>query len=122
LEWVRDTGLPVTGVMFYFHTPYYGYDDLYLDAGERSSVIERLLEMKSAGLPVINTRVGLRLLQSGDWPRRIPIALVMDAEGEAVCCRASDEVCVDCGYGACTEIVAAQRLDPEAVRSMAGYV
>lgn len=122
LEWVREARLPVMGVMFYFHTPYYGYDDLFLDAAERRSAIGELIAMKARGLPVANTRAGLELLASGDWPRRIPIALVADAEGESVCCRASDDVCADCGYSPCTEIVAAQRLNPEAVMSMVGYV
>lgn len=122
LEWVREARLPVMGVMFYFHTPYYGYDDLFLDAAERRSVIGELIAMKARGLPVANTRAGLELLASGDWPRRIPIALVADADGESVCCRASDDVCADCGYSPCTEIVAAQRLNPEAVMSMVGYV
>ena len=65
---------------------------------------------------------GLKALRSGDWPRRMPIALVADADGESVCCRASDAVCPDCGYGACTEISEAQRLRPSAVRAMVGYL
>jgi hypothetical protein len=32
LRWVRDTRLPTIGVMFYFQTPYYGYDRLFLTA------------------------------------------------------------------------------------------
>jgi uncharacterized protein YfaS (alpha-2-macroglobulin family) len=28
LQWVEQTRFPVLGVMFYFHTPYYGYDEL----------------------------------------------------------------------------------------------
>jgi len=122
LRWVDETSLPVRGVMIYFHTPYYGKDELYLDAAERSEVIGRLLEMKAAGLPLINSHAGLKALASGDWPRRTPIALVADADGESLCCRASDDVCPDCGYGACTEIAAAQRLRPSAVAGMVRYL
>lgn len=121
LRWVRDTRLPVIGVMFYFHTPYYGYDDLYLDAVERAPVIDRLLECDRAGLPVINSRAGLRALRSGDWPRRPTIASVVDVDGEWVCCRASDEVCRDCGYAACTELTQSRRLRPSALRKMLQY-
>ena len=78
--------------------------------------------MKSEGLPLINSRAGLKALASGDWPRRMPIALVADAEGESLCCRAADEVCPDCGYGACTEISEAQRLRPSAVLGMVKYL
>ena len=35
LRWVKESRLPVMGVMFYFHTPYYGRDNRFLDTGER---------------------------------------------------------------------------------------
>jgi Fe-coproporphyrin III synthase len=122
LRWVRDTCLPVEGVMVYFHTPYYGMDELYLDAEERAVIIDGLLALKREGLPLINSRAGLRALQSGDWPRRMPVALVADVDGESVCCRASDDVCPDCGYAACTELSEAQRLRPSAVAGMVRYL
>ena len=121
LEWVRDSRLPVVGVMFYFHTPYYGYDELYLDAAERARVIDRLLGGKRAGLPVLNSRAGLRALRSGRWPRRLPMAAVADVDGESVCCRAPDDVCPDCGYSVCTELTEFQRLRPSAVWAMLKY-
>ncbi len=122
LRWVRQTHLPVTGVMVYFHTPYYGIDELYLTAEERAPVIDRLIELKRQHLPLLNSVAGLRDLRSGDWPRRMPVALVSDATGESVCCRAPDSVCPDCGYGPCTEIYEAQRLNPGAVLAMARYL
>lgn len=121
LAWVHEGAVPTIGVMIYFHTPYYGIDELYLDAAERGEIIGRLLEMKSRGLPIINSRAGLKALRTGDWPRRMPMALVSDALGESVCCRASDDVCPDCGYGACTELSEAQRLRPSAVLGMVRY-
>ena len=121
LRWVRESRFPVLGVMFYFHTPYYGYDELYLDRQERAPLIDRLLGCIRAGLPVLNSRAGLLALRSGDWPRRMPIASVLDVEGESVCCRASDDVCEDCGYAACTELTEFQRLRPSAVRGLFRY-
>lgn len=121
LQWVVDTKLPVIGVMFYFHTPYYGRDELFLDAGERALIIDHLLNGIRAGLPIINSRAGLLALKSGDWPRRLPVARVADVDAEHVCCRASDEVCADCGYGACTEITEFQRLRPSALFGMMRY-
>jgi MoaA/NifB/PqqE/SkfB family radical SAM enzyme len=121
LRWVRETHFPVVGVMFYFHTPYYGKDNLFLEAGERAPIIDRLLDCSRAGLPVLNSRAGLLALKSGDWPRRFPVAAVMDIDGESICCRASDETCVDCGYAACTELTEFQRLRPSAVLGMLRY-
>jgi len=122
LRWVRGTKLPVTGAMVYFHTPYYGIDELYLDAEERAVIIDRLLEAKREDLPLLNSRAGLLALRSGRWPRRMPVALVSDVLGESVCCRAPDSVCPDCGYGACTELSETQRLRPSAVLGMAKYL
>jgi MoaA/NifB/PqqE/SkfB family radical SAM enzyme len=121
LRWVRDAALPVIGVMFYFQTPYYGYDALFLDAEERAPVIDRLLACRRAGLPVLNSRAGLLALRSGAWTRRTPAAAVADVDGESVCCRAPDWCCTDCGYAACTEIVEALRLRPSAVLAMGRY-
>ena len=121
LRWVKDTRLPALGVMVYFHTPYYGYDDLYLDARERAPVIDRLLGSVDEGLPLLNSRAGLLALRSGRWTRRTPAAAVADVDGESVCCRAPDRCCADCGYAACTEIVEALRLRPSAVLAMGRY-
>jgi len=121
LRWVQETRFPVIGVMFYFHTPYYGYDELFLTAEERAPIIDRLLGCIRSGLPVINSRAGLLALKSGDWPRRVSMASVMDVDGESMCCRASDDVCPDCGYAACTELTEFQRLQPSAVLGMLRY-
>ncbi len=121
LRWVHETKFPVIGVMFYFHTPYYGRDELFLTAEERAPIIDRLLGCIRAGRPVINSRAGLLALKSGDWPRRFRVASVIDVDGESVCCRASDEVCADCGYAACTELTEFQRLRPSALLGMTRY-
>lgn len=121
LRWVGETQFPVTGVMFYFHTPYYGRDELFLDASERAPIIDRLLGCIRAGLPVINSRAGLLALRSGSWPRRFAVASVVDVDGESVCCRAADETCADCGYAACTELTELQHLRPSAVLGMMRY-
>lgn len=121
LRWVVETKFPIIGVMFYFHTPYYGRDDLYLTAGERAHIIDYLLGYIRVGLPILNSRAGLLALKSGNWSRRFPVASVLDIDGESVCCRASDEVCPDCGYAACTELTEFQHLRPSALFGMTRY-
>lgn len=121
LQWVEETKFPIIGVMFYFHTPYYGRDELFLTAQERAPIIDRLLDCIRSGLPVLNSRAGLLALKSGNWPRRFGVASVRDVDGESVCCRASDETCADCGYAACTELTEVQRLRPSAVLGMTRY-
>jgi Fe-coproporphyrin III synthase len=121
LKWVDNTKFPVIGVMFYFHTPYYGHDELYLSAEERAPVIDQLLDYIRSGRPVLNSRAGLLALKSGNWPRRFPVSSVRDVDGESICCRASDDICEDCGYAACTELTEFQHLRPSALLSMMRY-
>ncbi len=121
LRWVQETRFPVIGVMFYFHTPYYGRDELLLDAEERVPIIDRLLRCIRQGLPVMNSRAGLLVLKSGDWPRRVSVAYVKNIDGESVCCRASDNICPDCGYATITEIAESRRLRPSALLGALRY-
>ena len=121
MQWVNETGFPILGVMFYFHTPYYGRDELFLTAEERAPIIDRLLDCIRLGLPILNSRAALLALTSGNWRRRPAVACVLDVDGESVCCRASDEVCPDCGYAACLELTEFQRLRPSAVFGMTRY-
>ncbi|NCF68467.1 MAG: radical SAM protein [Chloroflexi bacterium] len=121
LQWVDETKFPIIGVMFYFHTPYYGRDELFLTAEERAPIISQLLNCIRAGLPILNSRAGLLALKSGNWPRRFQVASVRDVDGESICCRASDEICEDCGYAACTELTEFQRLQPTALLGMLRY-
>ena len=107
------------GVMFYFLTPYYGRDELYLDQSGRSAVIDELLRYKREGLPVFNSTAALRRLQSGRWERPTNLWWLSDADGEHMCCRhRSPEICRECGYSSCVEIIEALRLRPSAIGAM----
>jgi len=118
LEYARRE-LPVIGVIFYFHTPYYGVDELFLDAPARARVIDELLACRRAGLPVFNSPAALKALKSGRWVRPNRTWVIVDASREYVCCRyPSAFACEHCGYTACTELTEAQKLRPSAVWNM----
>jgi MoaA/NifB/PqqE/SkfB family radical SAM enzyme len=111
--------LPVDGVMVFLHTPYYGRDELAFSSDERAVVIDELISLRRAGLPLLNTPAALAILRSGDWPRPNRIWWVSDAAGDHPCCRAAaPDVCRECGYAGCVELIAAQRLRPSAVRAL----
>ncbi len=46
---------------------------------------------------------------------------VVGVIGFSMCCRASDDTCVDCGYAACTEITESLRLRRSALLGMVRY-
>ena len=124
LRWVRDTAFPVLGVMFYFHTPYYGRDALFITREERAPIIDEILGHLRDGLPVLNSRSALLALRSGEWARPLGFTWVADVDGEWACCRASTapgDVCADCGYASCPEMIEALRLRPDALAGMLRY-
>lgn len=119
LKFVRDK-FSGKGVMFYFHTPYYGIDDLFLEPHQKQEAISSITECKRQGFPVLNSYPGLNAILTGDYDRPASFASVIDDTGEYICCRDNDkpDVCEHCGYATCAEIVLARRLNPQAAWSL----
>ena len=119
LKFVKKENLSRLGVMFYFHTPYYGIDDLFICFDERKKIIDKLIDYKKLGLPVFNSYAGLDDLKTGNWKRPSKTYMITDVDGDYICCRYnSEEVCRECGYGACTEISGAQKLKISAIKNL----
>jgi MoaA/NifB/PqqE/SkfB family radical SAM enzyme len=112
--------LPDTGVMFFFHTPYYGIDELYLSAEQREQAVDTLLDCKKQGFPVLNSRGALRAYLDQSFGPSYCNAWIVDNAGEYLCCRVEGdpEICRDCGYSTGYEILLAQRWNPGAIRSL----
>jgi MoaA/NifB/PqqE/SkfB family radical SAM enzyme len=122
LTYVQQERLPALGVVFYFHTPYYGKDDLFIKVGERFRIVDNLIRCKREGFPVLNSYAGLQAFRTGRWKRRFASVWVSDVEGDYMCCRAnSGWLCEDCGYAFCAEITESQRLRPSAVLGLLRY-
>jgi len=111
---------PGTRVFFYFHTPYYGIDALYLSRAQRQAAVDELLACKRDGLPVMNSRSGLEFYLAGNPGTPVGFWWVVDQSGEYRCCRAAETpgVCKDCGYAMCGEILQARNGRPDALRSL----
>ncbi len=94
------------GMSVNFHTPYPGVEDLALTGEERAAVIERVLQLKKRGYPIVNSPAGLDRLKHGRYRR--PVWLIqMVEQGEVFeCCwgRAYEGVCSRCGYGVIAEL------------------
>ena len=60
--------------MFYFHTPYYGRDELFLTAEERAPILDRLLgciRARAAGHQFSGRVIGIEIWQlAPPFPRR----------------------------------------------------
>jgi MoaA/NifB/PqqE/SkfB family radical SAM enzyme len=121
LEFVRAE-LPPALVMFFFHTPYYGADELLLSPEQKGEAIDAILRCKREGLPVMNSRAGLDAIRTGRYRHPGDLSYVVDQTGDYRCCRAigHPEVCESCGYASGAELALAQSLRPGPFLAMLG--
>jgi MoaA/NifB/PqqE/SkfB family radical SAM enzyme len=112
--------LPGVGTMFFFHTPYYGIDELYLSQAQRENAVDTLLACKKDGFPVLNSRTALSAYLSGNAKTPLCDSWIVDATGEYRCCRVEGDpdICKDCGYSSGYEIAQARRWRPGAIRTL----
>jgi len=112
----------IHGVFFYFHTPYYGYDDLYIDPIERNEILLKLLNYKKK-YKILNSRAGIRSAINNDWKRPLDICYVYEKGSMYKCCRfpGDSELCQNCGYLSYAEINQTLKLKPSAILNALKY-
>jgi len=115
-----QTELPGTGIMFFFHTPYYGIDELYLSKEQRQFAVHTVLVCKENGYPVLNSRGALDAYLNQTHGPPDCNAWIVDTAGEYRCCRVEGdpEICRDCGYSSGYEIAQARRWHPESIGTL----
>ncbi|HEX9971583.1 MAG TPA: radical SAM protein [bacterium] len=112
----------IQGIFFYFHTPYYGYDDLYLDRNKRNEILLKLLSYKKR-YKILNSRAGLKSAIRNDWKRPLDICRVYEKGKVYQCCRfpGDPELCENCGYLSYAEINQTLKLKPSAILNALKY-
>ena len=115
-----DRELPGTGTMFFFHTPYYGIDELSLSPRQRAHAVDTLCACKKAGLPVLNSKPALDAYLRGTDGPPLNYSWIVDDSGEYRCCRVEGDpqICKDCGYSTGYEIIQARKWRPAAIRTL----
>ena len=112
----------IQGIFFYFHTPYYGYDDLFLGPEKKKEILLEILELKSR-YKIINSRPGIKSAMRNDWKKDLDICSVYEDGKFFRCCRESNhgEICKDCGYLSYAEIDQTLKLKPGAIANALKY-
>jgi MoaA/NifB/PqqE/SkfB family radical SAM enzyme len=112
----------IRGTFFYFHTPYYGHDDLYVEPAERAAILQRLMKYKRR-YHILNSRAGLQSALRNDWKRPLDVCAVYEQGQMYKCCRYSGnpELCRNCGYLSYAEIDQALKLKPSAILNALEY-
>jgi len=114
----------IKGVFFYFHTPYYGVDDLFLNLEEKREIIKKILDLKKKGYNIFNSKACLRGVYLDNWERPSKLCYVYANNKLYQCCRAigNDEVCKNCGYLGYPEIIYILKLRPSAILEALNYL
>jgi len=113
----------IKGIFFYFHTPYFGIDDLFLPFKERQKIINEIIELKKK-YKILNSTACLRDVYYNRWERPTELCLVYANNKVFKCCRSvgNPEVCKDCGYLGYPEIINISKLKPSAIWSALSYL
>lgn len=112
----------IRGIFFYFHTPYYGHDDLYIDLEEKTRILRQLLKHKRK-YKILNSAAGLRSAIKNNWKRPLEICKIYENGKTYTCCRYPDdpELCEKCGYLSYAEISETLKLKPSAIINALKY-
>lgn len=114
----------VRGIFFYFHTPYYGFDELFVNLYEKRKIIKRIIALKRKGYKIFNSLACLKGVYNDNWPRPSRLCYVYANNQLYQCCRAysNNEACKNCGYLGYPEIIYILKLKPTAIVSALNYL
>jgi Fe-coproporphyrin III synthase len=112
----------IKGIFFYFHTPYYGHDELFINKNERKEILTTLLENKGK-YKILNSGAGLKSAIRNDWKRPLNICEIYEGSKTYLCCRfpGNKDLCNDCGYLSYAEIEQVLKMKPSAIRNAIKY-
>jgi MoaA/NifB/PqqE/SkfB family radical SAM enzyme len=112
----------IRGIFFYFHTPYYGVDDLYIEPQERKEILLNLIKYKRK-YKILNSEAGLIASFKNNWQRPLAICRVYEQGTTYECCRypGDPELCKNCGYLSYAEINETLKLKPSAILNALKY-
>jgi len=109
----------VRGITIQFFYPYQNDSDLFLPYKERTALLNRLLEMKETGYPLLNSRAALSALRSPGW--RCYPWLIANANPDGSITQGcylkgrTHVACAMCGFSVHTEMSLAYDLNPGAI-------
>jgi MoaA/NifB/PqqE/SkfB family radical SAM enzyme len=114
----------VKSIFFYFHTPYYGIDELFIDKGLRNSIIDEIIRLKKQGYPIMNSTACLKGIKAEKWKRPGTLCEVYANEKIFSCCRANGNIlaCENCGYLGYAELEYIERMNIETIFNTIHYL
>jgi MoaA/NifB/PqqE/SkfB family radical SAM enzyme len=107
----------IRAISLNFHTPYKGTEELFLDWEIREKVIDKIIEMKRSGYPIINSVSGLKLMKHNRFRKQCWVSNFILADGTRLreCSGKSAGLCNDCGLCMAGEMHSVLALKPDTI-------
>ena len=119
MEYVKSSPF-IDGISVNFHTPFRETEQLFLDSEIRNNLIDKLIEYKKKGYPIVNTVSGLKAMKMVDgrtactdrscW---ITNFIFSDGSRSPKCMGYTHHVCDRCGFSMGGEMRSVWRLKPD---------
>lgn len=114
----------LSGVFFFFHTPFQPGEALALPWPVRRRTTRLLDALRRSGVPVLNSRGALASYRRNDWERPSSVCWTWAYGRLFRCCREVGNrfACANCGYLGYLEVQRIVAGDPSAIRAGLTYV
>ena len=107
----------VQSIAFNFHTPYLGTENLFLDWNTRSEIIDKIIQFKKAGYPIMNSVSGLKLMKTNQFKKYCWITNFILPDGTRLneCQGKQQNLCGQCGFCMAGEMASILRLKMDTI-------
>jgi sulfatase maturation enzyme AslB (radical SAM superfamily) len=107
----------IQSISLNFHTPYSTTADLFLDWDTRSEVIDKIIELKKKGYPIMNSVSGLKLMKHNRFKKQCWVTnfIMADSTRFSECPGKTAGVCDQCGFSMAGEMRSVFTLKPDTI-------
>ncbi len=106
----------IESISINFHTPFPGTEYLMVDRQTRNDIIDRVIDYKRRGYPIMNSISGLKLMKRGDFKRRCWVTNFIYPDGSrGGCIGDGTTICRDCGFCMSGEMASLFAFRPDTV-------
>ena len=113
IQLVADTQT-LRSISLNFHTPHLATREFLLDWEDRGRIVDRIIELKKKGAPILNSVHGLRLLKTNRFKKQCWITnfCLVDGTNYPECPGSAEGICDFCGFGMAGEMASLYNLHP----------
>lgn len=115
IEYARNNPA-IESISINFHTPFPDTEYLSLDMETRKGIIDKVIEMKKKGYPVMNSVSGLKLMRTNDFTKRCWVTNFIFPDGSrGLCAGDGTEICDKCGFCMAGEMASVFSFRPDTI-------